>query len=146
MTITTADHEIQHRLSGLEIRYTAGRRHVVAALSDSDGPQSAAELHAVVGDTVPLSSLYRTLAVLDEANVVARHFGTDGVIRYELAEWLKGHHHHLVCARCGAVDDIVLTKAQEANVHRAIEEIAADAGFSATNHTLEIEGVCARCR
>ncbi len=146
MTTTTADHEIQHRLSGLEIRYTSGRRLVVAALADSVGPQSAADLHSAVGDTVPLSSLYRTLAVLDEANVVSRHFGTDGVIRYELAEWLKGHHHHLICVRCGSVDDIVLTKTQERKVRRAIEEIATEAGFTPSDHTLEIEGTCGRCR
>lgn len=146
MTTAIPDSEIQHRLRGLEIRYTSGRQHVVATLAESDGPQSAADLYATIGDTVPLSSLYRTLAVLDEAGIVARHFGTDGATRYELAEWLKGHHHHLICVRCGAVDDIVLTKTQERKVRRAIEEIATEAGFTPSDHTLEIEGTCGRCR
>lgn len=145
MTIAIPDNEIRDRLGNQDIRYTSGRRQVVAALAGSDGPQSAAELHAHIGPTVPLSSLYRTLAVLDDADVVTRRFGAEGVTRYELAEWLKGHHHHLVCISCGAVDDTVLTPAQERRVRGAIEEIARATGFQPLDHTLEIEGRCSRC-
>lgn len=145
MTTTIPDTVIEDRLGDHEVRYTSGRRHVVAALTASDGPRSAAELHQGTGETVPLSSLYRTLAVLNEAGVVSRHFGSDGVTRYELAEWLKGHHHHLVCVECGAVDDIVLTRTHENRVRHAIEEIAAAASFEPLDHTLEIQGRCRRC-
>lgn len=145
MTTATPDTLIEDRLGNHEIRYTHGRRRVVAALVASDGPRSAAELHSHMGGEVPLSSLYRSLVVLDEADVVSRHFGSDGVTRYELAEWLKGHHHHLVCVECGAVEDIVLTRGQESRVREAIEEIATTASFRPYDHTLEIQGVCARC-
>lgn len=145
MTTTTPDTVIEDRLGAHDIRYTSGRRLVVAALAECGGPRSAAELHRGTGETVPLSSLYRSLVVLDDAGIVTRHFGSDGVTRYELAEWLKGHHHHLVCVECGAVDDIVLTKAQESRVRRAIEEIADSASFEPLDHTLEIQGRCSRC-
>lgn len=145
VTTTLPDREIADRLGQLDIRYTAGRRLVVAALTATQGPQTAAQLHANIGQDVPLSSLYRTLAVLEEAGVVSRHFGAEGVMRYELAEWLKGHHHHLVCVDCGSVEDIELTRDQERLVHRVVDDIGEAAAFQTMSHTLEIEGRCARC-
>jgi len=41
-----------------------------------------------------------------EIGVVRRVAGADDHGRFELAEELSGHHHHLVCARCGKVEDV----------------------------------------
>jgi Fe2+ or Zn2+ uptake regulation protein len=94
---------------------------------------------------VPLSTIYRTLAVLEEAGVVTHHLGAKGLTRFELAEWLTGHHHHLVCVDCGSVADIDIPRRQEESVRALVEKIAALASFSPTDHALEIEGRCARC-
>ena len=72
MTTPTIDREIERRLAEAEVRYTKGRRMVIDALAEADGPRSAAELSETIGDTVPLSSLYRSLAVLEEAVRPAR--------------------------------------------------------------------------
>jgi Fur family ferric uptake transcriptional regulator len=117
----------------------------VAALSAADGPRSPAELVADLGDDVPLSSLYRSLSVLGEAGVVTSHHGPGGVTRYELAEWLNGHHHHLVCVSCGLVEDVAIAGAHESTVEQVVHQIARRSGFRATDHALEIEGHCARC-
>jgi len=145
MTNSTLEREVEQRLAAHQIRYTKGRQAVVAALSKADGPLSAAEVHTEVRPAVPLSSLYRTLAVLEEAGVLVPHFGHKSVTRYELAEWLTGHHHHLVCIDCGAVDDVELPRTMEQKVANLVEGISAHAGFTPTDHTLEIEGRCARC-
>ncbi len=116
------------------------------ALADAAGPQSAAELHQIVGSEVPLSSIYRTLAVLEDADVIAPHFGARGLTRYELAEWITGHHHHFVCLECGAVEDIDVPRGVEQRVHAVVTEISDLASFSPTSHVLEIEGRCRRCR
>jgi Fe2+ or Zn2+ uptake regulation protein len=142
---TNLNRQIETRLKEADARFTSGRRRVVAALTSADGPVTAADLQANIGD-LPLSSLYRSLSVLEDAGVVSPHFGQKGVTRYELAEWLQGHHHHLVCVECGAVDDVSLTPNQERVVHRVIEEISQESGFNPASHTLEIEGRCARCR
>jgi Fe2+ or Zn2+ uptake regulation protein len=118
---------------------------VVSALAESDGPRSAAELNERMGSTIPLSSLYRTLAVLEDAEIVSPHFATKGLARYELAEWLTGHHHHLVCIECGTVEDIEIPAHYEKQVNVLVNDIAAEASFTATNHALEIEGRCERC-
>ena len=145
MTPLSLDRDVELRLADHDVRYTPGRRAVVAALEASDGPRSAAELHHDIGPQVPLSSLYRSLTVLEEAGVVIPHHGARSLTRYELAEWLAGHHHHLVCVECGAVEDIEIPKAQEAQVRSLVEELSAGASFTPLNHALEIEGRCSKC-
>ncbi len=145
MTTPSIDREVQKRLGDHEIRYTTGRRAVVAALAGSDGPRSASELHGEIGPSVPLSSLYRSLTILEEAGVVIPHFGAKSLTRYELAEWLTGHHHHLVCLDCGAVEDVEIPGAQETQVRDLVDAISAIASFTPMNHDLEVEGRCARC-
>lgn len=133
------------RLFEHEVRFTKGRRAVVAALASASGPMSAAELADSMDGAIPLSSLYRTLSVLEDSGVVAHHLGAKGLTRYELAEWLAGHHHHLVCLDCGSVADIEIPPGKEDEVRSMISEIAAAASFSPTDHSLEIEGHCDRC-
>lgn len=145
MTKSTLERQIEQRLFENEVRYTRGRRAVIAALAKAGGPKSAAELSAELGPEVPLSSIYRTLSILEEAGVVAHHLGAKGLTRFELAEWLAGHHHHLVCVQCGAVSDVDIPPAKEESVRSLVTEIAELAAFKATDHSLEIEGLCARC-
>jgi Fe2+ or Zn2+ uptake regulation protein len=146
MTSPSIEREVQKRLRDREIRFTAGRRAVVAALVGSDGPRSASELHSEIGSDVPLSTLYRSLTILEEAGVVIPHFGAKSLTRYELAEWLTGHHHHLVCIECGAVEDVDIPRADEDQVRDLVAAISSQASFTPLNHALEVEGRCARCR
>lgn len=145
MTNSNLHRQIQERLAQHDIRYTSGRRVVVKALATANGPRSAAELHADLDRAVPLSSLYRTLSVLEEAEVVIPHFASKSLARYELAEWLTGHHHHLVCIECGTVDDIDVPTDFESQVDELVSVISSTVSFLPTNHALEIEGRCARC-
>lgn len=143
--MTGVERSVQERLAGSGVRFTGGRRIVVRALQRADGPRSAAEIHRALDDRVPLSSLYRTLAVLEDSGVVVPHHGLRGTTRYELAEWIRGHHHHLVCTSCGAVDDVALDHGTEKELARLVAEVAATAGLETQGHTLEIEGRCRRC-
>lgn len=146
MTRPALHREVERRLREHGIRYTAGRETVVAALANGAGPRSAAELHEQTAGSIPVSSLYRSLGVLEEAGVVVPHFGAKGLTRFELAEWFTGHHHHLVCTDCGSVDDIEIGEVQEREVQALVDEIGAQAQFHVTDHVLEIEGRCVRCR
>lgn len=146
MQATSLDRQVERHLRDHDVRYTQGRRTVVHALADADGPRSAAELNDELGPAVPLSSLYRTLAVLEESGVVAPHFASKGLTRYELAEWLTGHHHHLVCTECGTVEDVEVPPEVERQVRAIVDQIAGLASFAPTNHALEIDGRCTRCR
>lgn len=143
MTKSALDRQVELRLFENEVRYTKGRRSVVTALSRAEGPLSAAELAEMV--EVPQSSLYRTLSVLEETGVVTHHLGAKGLTRYELDEWLTGHHHHLVCVDCGSVTDVAIPAENEQLVRDLVAEISSTASFLPSDHALEIEGVCRRC-
>ena len=141
-----AEREVGTLLSACRVRFTAARRQVVHALALATGPMAAGELHGRLRGRVPLSSLYRTLAVLEEARVLAKEHDAAGVARYELAESLVGHHHHLVCLACGEVREGGLDPPTEDTVVRLVEDIARRAGYRATGHRIDIEGTCASCR
>jgi len=138
------DELVRGRLSERNIRYTAGRKALIKAVQLAGGPQSAAEIHKQVRRSVPISSLYRSLAILEAAGVLSLHQGK--VARFELAEWLTGHHHHVLCIECGTVDDIELDEASEELLKRLAAEAGGQAGYEESGHRLEIEGLCRRCR
>lgn len=140
------ERQVAARLAERDARFTPSRRRVVRFLSSADGPVSASGLHTGLDGAVPLSSLYRTLTVLEEAGVLAREHDADGTARYELAEWLTGHHHHLVCVRCGAIEDVEIDAEAEAEMTGLVVRIAARRGFAATGHRIDIEGRCPGCR
>ena len=140
----TLDQQVAQRLAASGVRYTSGRRAVVKALTSADGPRSAQELFDELD--LPLSSLYRSLAVLEESEVLTPHHGTRGVTRYELAEWAAGHHHHVVCGSCGTVDDVHVDPALEAELERLVAAITDSLSFQPTGHALEVEGRCDACR
>jgi Fur family transcriptional regulator, ferric uptake regulator len=125
-------------------RYTAHRRTLVTALRRAGQPLTIPQLVAAAS-TVPQSSVYRNLAVLDEAGVVHRMPGPDDFARYELAEELMGHHHHLVCSRCGAVEDVELPAETEAELERVLHRIAGERGFTLAAHRLDLVGGCESC-
>ena len=140
------EERIRSRLVDSGVRYTQGRATVVRLIDSAGGPRSAADLHGVVRDDVPLSSLYRTLMVLSDSNVLERTHGPDGVALFELSEWLRGHHHHLVCRECGSVEDIDLGPEEEIAIGSVAEKVAASKGYLARGHRLDVEGICDRCR
>jgi Fur family ferric uptake transcriptional regulator len=142
----TLDPRISDRLSETGIRITPARRRVVDALRSATGPVTPAELHRMLDGAVPLSSLYRAIAVLEEVGVVTRTHDQAGVALVELAEWIAGHHHHLVCRSCGEVVDIEIPPGTEATVRALIDDIAAGAGYTVDGHRIDIEGTCASCR
>ena len=139
------DRDVEQRLAARGVRFTRGRRMVLDAVATADGPRTASEIHGTI-NKVPLSSLYRSLAVLVEVGVFAQHHGADETTRYELAEWLTEHHHHLVCVSCGSITDVTASENQEALVGRLVEAFAGSSNFAVSGHRIEIEGKCATCR
>jgi len=137
---------VQQRLTSEGIRLTRGRRATLQTIADAGGPRTAAEIQADLSDTIPLSSLYRSLSVLAAAGVLTAQHDAEGIMRFELAEWLAGHHHHLVCISCGTAVDVVPDTEQERAIERLIGQMATASGFAVTGHRFEIEGRCASCR
>jgi Fe2+ or Zn2+ uptake regulation protein len=89
--------------------------------------------------------VYRNLSVLETAGVVQRIAGGDEFTRFELAEDLAGHHHHLICTDCGTVEDFTVPVPVEQRLETALVEAASAAGFQAVHHRLDLVGRCADC-
>lgn len=138
-------HDVATRLAAVGQRLTATRRAIVEALAAADRPLSIPEILSA-GAGLAQSSVYRNLAVLERAGVVARVVTMDEWARFELSEELTGHHHHLVCSKCGAVDDVRIPDDVEADLDRALEILAVRAGFLLQHHRLDLVGVCGACR
>jgi Fe2+ or Zn2+ uptake regulation protein len=136
---------VRDRLDENDQRYTTSRRAVVDALADADGPITLPEL-IDAAPALAQSSTYRNLAVLEDVGVVRRLVHSSDHARYELAEHLTEHHHHLICETCGAVWDVTLTSALESTLDAAFASISESEGFEATHHTIDLYGRCADCR
>jgi len=131
-------------LRRVDQRYTPGRRVMVEFLASNGHPVSISDIAAELPD-VPRSSAYRHLVDLQGAGVVRRIAASDEFARFELAEDLTEHHHHLLCTSCGRVIDVTPTPAFERTVDRVVQELAAQQGFHPTSHALDIIGRCSNC-
>lgn len=139
--------EAADRLTALDQRYTMGRRAIVDVLAASDRPLTVPEiLERAERGAVPQSSAYRHLTALLEAGVVHRMSGTDDHGRFELAEDLAGHHHHLHCAGCGQVTDVPASAGLESALREAGRAAAEETGFEITGHRIDLVGLCGTCR
>ena len=125
-------------------RYTANRRVLIDALSTADRPVTVLEL-IEVAPGMAQSSAYRNLSVLEDAGVVRRLVTADDTSRYELAEDLTGHHHHLICEKCGSVIDIDVPAALEEGVTSFSAAVVESHGFRIEHHRLDLIGVCPSC-
>jgi Fe2+ or Zn2+ uptake regulation protein len=125
-------------------RYTTQRRALVDLLVEVDQPLTIPQL---LGRQPGLaqSSAYRNLAVLERAGVVHRIVTSDEFARYELAEDLTRHHHHLICSSCGDVSDFEVSANMEQELEASLARVARRTGFQARTHRLDLVGTCAAC-
>jgi Fe2+ or Zn2+ uptake regulation protein len=83
------------------------------------------------------STVYRVLADLTEAGFLEQVRLGDGVSRFEIQEVA---HHHAVCTRCGATEDVSVPA-----VHALASRLRRDTGFVLGHHPLLLPGLCATC-
>lgn len=138
------DQTVARRLAAIRQRYTRGRQALVKVLAEAGQPVSIPDVLAVQKQ-VPQSSAYRNLAVLEQAGVVHRIASVGGFARYELAEDLTEHHHHLICSECGAVEDFTAPESVERTLHEVVGSVTRRAGFRADSHRLDLIGRCKLC-
>ena len=140
---TDVDQAVAVRLRRLGQRLTPRRQHLLEILRSAAHPLT---IHEILdrGKGLAMSSAYRNLTVLEQAGAVHRVITREDFARYELAEELTGHHHHLVCSSCGLVRDLP----SDVNVERLMKAATARAteeGFAPVTHRLDIVGLCSDC-
>lgn len=124
-------------------RLTSSRKAILQIFFNSKAPLSAAELNVRLEKldvTVNKTTVYREIDFLKSQQVIRELPFGDGKKRYE--KWPDNHHHHLVCISCDAIECIELKgclKDEE-------EKILKENNFKTIQHSLEFQGICAKCQ
>lgn len=119
------------------LRMTGQRRVIARVLSEADDHPDVEEVHrrvALIDGRVSLSTVYRTLRLLEGNGILERHDFGRGRGRYEEAN--RGHHDHLIDIESGAVIEF---KSEE--IEALQERIARELGFTLVGHRLDLYGV-----
>jgi len=120
-------------------RVTEPRKAILALLTREHGPFTIEEIHQRMKGAGDLVTVYRSLAAMEEINIVRRCDFGDGTYRYEFNTG-EHHHHHLICRVCRSV------RIMEFCVADGLERMARQLGYANVSHTLEIFGICAKCQ
>jgi Fe2+ or Zn2+ uptake regulation protein len=135
--------ELQEKLHTKGLRLTHPRSEVVAILNAAAKPltpQSIYQRSVERKSEIGLVSVYRTLELLSELNLVRRVHGHDGCHGYVLAS--PGHHHHLVCRKCGKAVEF----SGSADLSEFIAIIQKETSFKIDEHILQLYGICPKCQ
>lgn len=123
-------------------RLTHQRRLILQVLEESDEHLDAEALHARVrlrDDDISLATVYRTLSVLKEMDLIEEHRLGEGHSHYEA---VRGQpHYHFVCLRCGKVIEF-----DAPLVDRIEQQLCDRKGVRVTRAHLRLMGYCAQCR
>jgi len=119
------------RVKILQILESSENKH----LSAEDVYKALLEAEEDVG----LATVYRVLTQFEGAGLVERHHFEGGHSIFELTS--ADHHDHLVCNSCGRVEEFYdeVIEAQQ-------EKIAKKHGYTITDHSMYLYGLCAECR
>jgi len=131
------------RKAGLKV--TAPRIKILEMLESRSGTGAhltAEDVYKALimdGEEIGLATVYRVLTQFEAAGLVKRHHFEGGNSIFELN---RGEHHdHMVCIKCGRVEEF-----RDEIIERRQQAIAREKRFALTEHSLCLYGVCARCR
>ena len=135
----SADHRKEYDLSGL--RLTAQRRAILCVLRATTEHPEAGWIYEQVRKELPrisLATVYRNLAQLVETGLVTE-LDVGGARRWD---GQVKPHDHIVCLRCGSVEDLDVLVDRE----RLEERVSQSSGFIVYTHQLYLQGLCPRCQ
>ena len=137
MPENTPENNIERRCIEKGMKMTDQRRVIARVLSESDDHPDVEEVHrrAITLDSrISIATVYRTVRLFEDANILNRHDFGDGRARYE--EVSEEHHDHLIDIQSG---DIIEFQNQE--IETLQEKIAEKYGMKLIGHRLELYGV-----
>lgn len=146
MDVEERVNHIKQQLSAHSYKLTPQREATVRVLLENEKDHlSAEDVYLLVKEKAPeigLATVYRTLELLSDLQIIHKlNFG-DGVTRYEFrSEGAAHHHHHLICLNCGSVDEIM-----EDLLGPIEKKVESEFDFHIIDHQLTFQGICHRCK
>jgi Fur family ferric uptake transcriptional regulator len=126
--------ELEQALRGKGVRITRQRAALLQVLAAAEDHPDATELHRrarEIDDSVSLSTVYRTLSLLQDQSVVQRHAFEGAPARFETAD--APHHDHIIDIDTGDVIEFCSDR-----IERLQAEIAAEHGYEVVHHRMEL--------
>lgn len=135
--------DLTERLRRHSRKLTGPRQAIHNVLREIRRPVSSQDIFAALPKGgCDLATVYRSMRILEEAQLVSRIDLGDGVARYELVrEGGHSHHHHLICTQCSEVVEI-----GECFTRELEEGVARRHGFRGVTHRLDFFGICPACQ
>jgi Fe2+ or Zn2+ uptake regulation protein len=122
------------------MRVTSQRLLIDRALREHGGHLTAEQVHELVDPVLPgvtQQTVYTTLALLSDLGVARRVSAPGPSTRFEAR---TDDHHHMVCERCGAIEDLDV----RISVSRAVGA-SRESGFAPASASVTVLGLCASC-
>lgn len=137
--------DLKAKLKEKGYKLTTQRKAIIDVfLKDQNNHLSPEEIYDVVRNDYPdigLATVYRTLQLLEQLNIIYKVNFDDGCSRYELNLDSEDHqHHHLICIGCGKVKEVKidLLDSLEAQIEKEGE-------FKVVDHNVKFFGYCKDC-
>ena len=127
--------ELEQRCIDAGLKMTGPRKTILKVLGESmDHPsvEVVYERAKALDSSISIATVYRTLNMLDELDLVTRHEFNESFSRYETN---MEHHHHLIDLETGQVIEF-----QNLELEKLKERIAKEMGFELVDHRLELYG------
>ena len=127
--------DLEQRCAEAGLKMTGQRKTILKVLGDATDHPSVEDVYErakEIDKSVSIATVYRTLSMLDELDIVTRHEFQEGYSRNEVND---DHHHHLVDLETGAVVEF-----QNEELELLKEKIARDLGYELVDHRLELYG------
>lgn len=140
-TVPTSQLDAIAALEDAGLRITEQRRQIVAAIGRRDGGFTAEGLAAELAsesEGVGRATVYRTLKLLVEADIICKLALPDGTPMYSPSR--VEHHHHSVCTSCGAVEEF-----RDTTVERVLRSLTREIAGEIIGHRMEVFIRCASC-
>ena len=119
------------------LKMTEQRRIIARVLSDSDDHPDVELLHrraTAIDPRISVATVYRTVRLFEEANILQRHDFGEGRARYE--ETSDSHHDHLIDVQSGRVIEF-----QNEEIESLQRKVAEKLGYRLVGHRLELYAV-----
>lgn len=130
---------------GREGHRAGGARKAVVELLASEGgcvdADAVTERLRARGEKVGTASVYRALGLLTDLGLLQRVSLPESPARFELVLPGGGHHHHLVCDRCGRTAPF-----SDEALEQAVDAVGERSSFDVSSHEIVLRGECERCR
>ncbi len=133
------------------LRFTLPRQVILETLFKTRKHLSAEDIYFRIHPLYPhigLSTVYRTLELLNRIGLVSKFDFGDGRARYEFVRpGENSHHHHLICSKCGRIIDYSDFVEKETHLIKEIENtLSKKYNFVINSHQIHFYGLCEDCK